>query len=183
MLYPVVDFNQTHGQLIGTFLLPNDTPIRGANIWAKDNNGNVYSIVSDYLKQNTGLFNLRLPPGFYTLHANSINTIFNQGSSVGPYAEDQFGLSFQDPAASIGDVTLMDATGTTPVTFNVTAGSSIEIKFYSDGTGTYTTDKEITDPTVIVGTTSSGGGGGSMNPIISLLLPAIFLLRRRLSGS
>ena len=180
MLYPVADLNQVHGQLIGKFLLPDETPIRGANIWVEDSNGNAYSIVSDYLQQNTGLFNLLLPPGNYTLHANSINKIFNQGSSIGPYADDQLGLSFQDPAASIGDVTLLDGTGR-PVVFNVTAGSSIEVTFYSDGTGTYTSDKAITDPTVVIGTTPSGGGG-VLNPLTLLLLPALTLLRRRISG-
>jgi hypothetical protein len=166
--------------LIGNFLLPDDTPIRGANIWVEDDNGNVYSIVSDYLQQNTGLFNLLLPPGNYTLHANSINLIFNQGSSVGPYADDQYGLSFQDPAASIGDVTLVDETGT-PVILNVIAGNSIDINFYSDGSGTFMSDKVITDPTLVAPTTTSGGGG-SLTPFIYLLLPALFRLRRTKSG-
>ena len=178
MLYPVTDFNQTQGQLIGKFLLPDDTPIRGANIWVEDENGNVYSIVSDYLKQNTGLFNLLLPPGNYTLHANSINLIFNQGSSIGPYADDQYGLSFQYPAASIGDVTLINENGT-PVVLNLTAGNAIDIAFYSDGTGTFMSDKVITDPTLVAPTTSAGGGG-TLNPFLALLIPALVLSRRRL---
>ena len=181
MLYPVTDFDQTHGQLIGTFLLPDDTPILGANIWVEDSDGNTYSVVSDYLKQNTGLFNLLLPPGEYTLHANSINTIFNQNSSVGPYTDDQDGLSFQDPAASIGHVTLMDDTGTNPVILNVTAGSSIDIKFYSDGTGAFASDKVITDPTMVNGATPSSGGG-VLNPLTVLLIPVLVLFRRRPSG-
>lgn len=179
MLYPAADFNQTHGQIIGTFLLPDGTPVRGANIWVEEENGDVYSMVSDYLKENTGLFNLRLPPGKYTLHANSINNVFFDSSSVGPYADDQYGLSFQDPAASIGDVTLMDNTGTTAVVFNVTADSSIDITFYSDGTGTYTSGKAITDPTVVNSFTPSGGGG-ILNPFVALLIPALVLSRRRL---
>ena len=99
ILYPVTNLNQLYGQLSGTFETTGGAAILGANLWVEDTTGgNVYSIVSDYLKQGTGFFSLMLPPGTYILHANSINDEFTQGSSVGPYAETMFDFSFLPPA-------------------------------------------------------------------------------------
>ena len=86
-LYPTANFGSTYGQLNGTFTTAAGTPIRGANIWAREiSTGKVYSIVSDFLTQGNGYFRLYLPAGTYTLNAESIATNFTGGSSVGPYA-------------------------------------------------------------------------------------------------
>lgn len=86
-LYPDPSLATVYGQLSGTFIQADGTPIQGANIWAKENTtSKVYSVVSDYLMQGTGYFKLRLPAGTYTLHAEAIQTNFNGGSGVGPFS-------------------------------------------------------------------------------------------------
>ena len=64
-----------------------------------------------------------LPPGSYTLHANSVNDEFYSGSSVGPYARTPTDLSFQAPASTIGAVDF-DAGGTTASDFEPDGGQS-----------------------------------------------------------
>ena len=87
-LYPTDQiYNNNFGILQGNFVDESGYAILGANIWAENTaTGEAISIVSDYLKQGNGFYKLYLPPGNYTLHANSINELFNGGSSVGPYA-------------------------------------------------------------------------------------------------
>ena len=102
-LYPGATLDSVYGQLTGSFIQANGTPIRGANIWAKEVSTNkVFSFVSDYLIQNTGYFKLLLPPGSYTLHAEVIQTEFTAGSSIGPYSDTSSGLSFQPPLYNNG---------------------------------------------------------------------------------
>ena len=97
-LYPTTDINTHFGTLQGRFVDDIGLPILGANIWVEDTvTGETYSIVSDYLTQNNGFYKMLLPAGNYTLHANSINPLFNGGSGVGPYAYDLNDLSFQPP--------------------------------------------------------------------------------------
>lgn len=97
-LYPTVDINDNFGILEGRFVDNNNTAILGANIWAENTiTGETYSIVSDYLLQNTGYYKLLLPAGDYILHANSINTEFFDISAVGPYASSTSDISFSDP--------------------------------------------------------------------------------------
>jgi hypothetical protein len=85
-LYPDASVDSNYGILSGFITDKFGNAVLGANIWAKHNDGRTFSIVSDYLKQATGFYELLLPPGNYELHANTINTAFNDGSSIGPYA-------------------------------------------------------------------------------------------------
>jgi hypothetical protein len=138
-LYPGA-LSGTYGTLTGYFRQADGvTPVRGANIWARDvsNSSRVFSIVSDYLKQGNGYFSLLLPPGTYTLHAEAIASDFESGSSVGPYSESYpSSVSFQAPmyvnGSPIPGVTLG---GSTPTRFTITAGCAANATFRLDGGG------------------------------------------------
>jgi Matrixin len=132
-LYPDTTVATAYGTLTGTFVTVTGTPVRGANIWAQSASGQTFSVVSDYLVQGTGFFKLLLTPGVYTLHAEAIDLSFTGGSSVGPYADDSTGASFQPPLYS----------GTTPMagvtmspTITVTAGCAGTVTFLLSGVGT-----------------------------------------------
>jgi hypothetical protein len=186
MLYPETDFFQRQGQLIGKFITTDGDAVKGANLWLQNTaTGEVYSIVSDYLKQCTGFFALMLPPGNYTLHANSINDEFWGGSSVGPYAFNSFDLSFQPPASTIGSVDF-DAGGTPPAILNLEAGKSVDVVFRTDGSGSVTMNEtqvdlvqiyNSTEACAVTSATSSSSGSGSPSPLLLLALLSIPALR------
>lgn len=156
-LYPANSIDAQFGQLQGHFVDTSDNAILGANLWVENTStGDTYSIVSDYLKQNNGFFSLRLPPGNYTLHANSINPIFTGASSVGPYALNAGGASFQSPHP-ITAVTYMRDTAS-PIALAVSLGLSTNVEFVIDGTGTDTAGNPITNPNTSLTGSSSGGG-------------------------
>ena len=136
-LYPDATLNSGYGQLTGSFVQVNGTPIRGANIWAKEVSTNkVFSVVSDYLIQNTGYFKLLLPPGSYTLQAEVIQTDFTAGSSIGPYSETSSGFSFQSPLYNNGvPIAPIVLGGSSPSQFVITAGCVASATFKLDGTG------------------------------------------------
>jgi len=97
-LYPSTDFNNNFGILQGRFVDDTNRAILGANIWVENMvTGETVSIVSDYLTQGTGFYKLHLPEGNYTMHVNSINTLFYGGSGVGPYSLNEGDISFIDP--------------------------------------------------------------------------------------
>ncbi|PCI09308.1 MAG: hypothetical protein COB77_00370 [Gammaproteobacteria bacterium] len=97
-LYPSVDINNNLGILQGNLVNLTGDAILGANVFVTNNTtGETVSIVSDYLRQQTGFYKLYLPADNYTLHANSINTLFNGGSSIGPYANSILDTSFITP--------------------------------------------------------------------------------------
>lgn len=139
-LYPGSAVSGAYGTLSGNFRMADGvTPIRGANIWARDtaNGSRVFSVVSDYLMQDNGFFRMLLPPGTYTLHAEAIASDFEQGSSVGPYSDAYpTSLSFQAPlyvnGAPMAPRTLGNASPT-PIT--ITAGCAATASFRIDGTG------------------------------------------------
>jgi hypothetical protein len=137
-LYPDVSVASVYGQLTGNFTQANGTPINGANLWVQETStGKLYSIVSDYLKQNTGYFKLLLPPGTYTLHAEAIQTSFSGASSVGPYAKVYpTDASFQPPLY-VGGVAMAPVTlgGGSPIPIVIVAGCSAAATFRFDGTG------------------------------------------------
>jgi hypothetical protein len=148
-LYPDTNVAATYGTLRGTFTLADTlTPIRGANIWARNvANGKVFSAVSDFLMLNSGSFSLLLPPGTYTLHAEAIHANFNAGSRVGPYSRNSTDLSFQAPLYN-------GATAMAPLTLGVSnaveipilAGCVDNVAFRLDGTGLVSGDCGDTIP-------------------------------------
>ncbi len=133
-LYPAVNLNDNFGVLQGRFVNESGNPILGANIWVENIvSGETYSIVSDYLRQGTGYYKLLLPEGTYTLHANSINTLFYSGSGVGPYAETTTDISFTDPHP-ITQVNYLGTNESNEEVITVAAGQNIDINFSSLGT-------------------------------------------------
>ena len=190
MLYPHADFFQQYGQLTGRFLTTDDAVVKGANLWVQNTaTGDVYSVVSDYLMQCTGFFALMLPPGSYTLHANSVNDEFYSGSSVGPYALTPTDLSFQAPASTIGAVDF-DAGGPPPAILNLAAGKAVDVEFRTDGSGTMTssdTQVNFVDiynsvsacSTPSIPTVSSSGDSGSGSPSLPWLAAMLCILAMR----
>ena len=172
-LYPDATLGSVYGQLTGTFTQVGGTPIRGANLWAKETTTNkLYSIVSDYLLQTTGYFKLLLPAGTYTLSAEAIQTNFTGGSSVGPYSEVYpTDLSFQPPLYVSGTpMTPVTLGNGTPVQIVITAGCAAIATFKFDGTGSVNAgDCGATVPTVVTNAASSVAAGsatlnGTVNP-------------------
>jgi hypothetical protein len=132
-LYPATNINANFGILEGRFVNDAGRAILGANIWAENiKSGETYSIVSDYLKQGSGYYKLYLPAGTYTLHANSINTLFYGGSGIGPYSEYTTSVSFQDPHP-IAQVNYLGDTDSNIEIITILDNQSIEINFSSSG--------------------------------------------------
>lgn len=132
-LYPDSNVNSSFGILQGRFADDSGNAVLGANIWAEDiTTGAIYSIVSDYLKQGTGFYKLLLPAGSYTLHANSINPIFNGGSGIGPYALSIFDLSFISPHP-IAEVTYQDAVDGNDKVVTISTDQTVTINFSITG--------------------------------------------------
>jgi hypothetical protein len=97
-LYPEGIINDQYGILQGRFVDADGNAILGANIWANNvTSGDSISVISDYLVQANGYYKLYLPPGDYTLHANSVNDNFFGASGIGPYASNTSDISFQPP--------------------------------------------------------------------------------------
>lgn len=139
-LYPSADINNNFGILQGRFVDENNTAVLGANIWAENTvTGETLSIVSDYLTQGTGFYKLHLPAGNYTLHANSINTLFNGGSGVGPYSSDIFDISFQEPHP-ITEVTYQGDTAGSDEVITIVNGQTHIIDFALDGRSAFIAD-------------------------------------------
>ena len=133
-LYPT-GINAAYGTLSGVFTQVNATAILGANIWARETTtGKVYSNVSDFLREGTGFYRMLLPPGTYTLNAESIQTNFTAGSSVGPFAANSSSISFLAPHP----ITPVAFQGSTPGQVNnikIIAGCAANITFRLDGSG------------------------------------------------
>lgn len=171
-LYPGTNINNNFGTLQGRFVDAAGRAILGANIWAENTTtGETISIASDYLAQRTGYYKLYLPAGSYTLHANSINTLFNGGSGIGPYAEDINDLSFTSPHP-ITEVTFQGDTAGSDEIISITNGQSQTVNFAIDG------------KTAIITTSSDSGNDsiadlfGSMSHITLLITAALLMLAR-----
>ena len=150
------------------------TPVRGANLWAAETTtGKVYSVVSDYLKQNTGFFRILLPAGTYTLHAEAVQSNFIGASSVGPYAELNTDPSFQPPLypAGIGGAPMTPVTlgNATPTTFRIAAGCSATLTFGLNGSGVVGGDCPTFPGTLqfTAATTTVGESAGSVTVSVS----------------
>ena len=172
-LYPNASTSSSFGTLQGRFVDANGKAILGANIWAENTvNGNAISIASDYLTQKTGFYKLSLPAGSYTLHANSINTLFNGGSGIGPYTQDITDLSFVSPHP-ITSVTFQGDTAGSDEIINITVGQTKTIDFAIDG------------QTAVIASSSDDGNDsiadlfGSMSHV-TLLMTAFLLMLGRL---
>jgi len=173
MLYPNTS-NNNYGTLQGRFVDASGNAILGANIWAENTTtGEIVSIVSDYLTQRTGFYKLYLPAGSYTLHANSINTLFNGGSGIGPYASDINDRSFTCPHP-IPEVTFQDQNTGSNAILTITNGQSQTIDF--------TIDEKTTVLSVCDNNDSNNGSSsdlfGSMSHITLLTSAALLLLGR-----
>ena len=170
-LYPSADFNNNFGTLQGRFVDEANRAILGANIWVKNTvTGDTVSIVSDYLTQKTGFYKLPLPAGNYTLHANSINTLFNGGSGIGPYTLDINDISFQDPHP-ITEVTFQGDSAGSDEIITITNNQTQIIDFSSDG------------KTAIIGTADDGDDSiadlfGAASHITLLMLFSLLIAHR-----
>ena len=180
MLYPESDYFERQGQLTGRLVTPEGFSVRGANVWLENTStGDVYSVVSDYLRQGTGFFALMLPPGSYTLHANSINSEFYGGSSVGPYAWTPTDFSFLPPASTIGSV-VFAADGPPPAIVTLAAGESVNVEFRTDGSGSINASDTQVDLIPDTLTSDDGGGGSPSLPLLATLLgiPALRIITK-----
>ncbi len=178
-LYPAANFDTRFGIIEGRFVDNDGDPILGANIWAENTaTGDVVSIVSDYLLEGTGFYRLHLTPGTYTLHANSINPLFNGGSSIGPYSLSVSGRSFTDPhpiadvtlQAEVAGVEMISIIADQTVTLNLSvAGNSVELGKSSGGGGGSGGGSG----------SGSGSGSGTISSLVSLLLLSLLVVVRR----
>lgn len=96
-LYPTPDFQATTGTIRGRILRRSGAPFQGANVVAAPallgNDGtytesreNIVSVVSDFLEQNTGEFELPgLAPGAYYVYIDRLDDGFTGPSGVGPF--------------------------------------------------------------------------------------------------
>ncbi len=166
-LYPAANINDNFGILQGNFVDESGYAILGANIWAENTTtGEAISIVSDYLKEGNGFYKMHLPPGNYTLHANSINELFNGGSSVGPYAWDLSDKSFVAPHP-IPEVTYQGETQGNASIITITSNQTVNIVFSITGN-----DAVLINP-------PAESSGSSRTSYITLLLLLSFLLLAR----
>jgi hypothetical protein len=178
-LYPNASTDNAFGTLQGRLVDASGSAILGANVWAENTTtGEVISIASDYLAQGTGLYKLYLPAGSYTLHANSINTLFNGGSAIGPYAKDINDRSFTSPHP-ITEVTFQGDTPGNDKIISVATNQTQTVDFASDG-----------KTAVITSNSSSSSSNdsiadlfGSMSHITLLMTASLLLLGRLRSRS
>ena len=153
-LYPETNVNDNFGILEGRFTDASGNAILGANMWAENTStAEAYSIVSDYLKQGTGYYKLLLPAGSYTLHANSINPIFNGGSSIGPYAFSIFDASFTSPHP-ISEVVYQGEVESNGEVITITTGQSVNISFSLAGLAVTASPDENDNVSDLFGATS-----------------------------
>lgn len=174
-LYPAAIFNNNFGTLTGRFLDDAGNAILGANIWViNTTTGESLSVVSDYLMQNTGFYKLFLPAGNYTLHANSINSEFSEGSGVGPYTTSIFDLSFIAPHPITPPVTYQDDAGGDAV-ITISVNQTINIDFNTNGA-------VVTPPNSADDGDSFSDLFGATSPLMLILFLLPLTMGRRLSN-
>jgi hypothetical protein len=173
-LYPATNINDNFGILQGRFVDESGSALLGANIWAENiATGETYSIVSDYLKQGTGFYRLYLPAGNYTLHANSINPEFNDGSSIGPYAKELTDASFISPHP-IEEVIYQGETDSGVEVITMSVNQTMEINFSSTG-------QFVVLPELLPEADTTSGSGGTTSHITLLFLLSLLLSGRCLA--
>ena len=167
-LYPAANINDNFGILQGNFVDESGYAILGANIWAENiTTGQAISTVSDYLKQGNGFYKMYLPPGNYTLHANSINLLFYEGSSIGPYATSESDISFVSPHP-IPEVTYQGTTQGNAAIITITSNQTLTVVFSITGN----------DAVFINPPAESSSSSGKTSYITLLLLLSFLLLAR-----
>lgn len=172
-LYPATDINDNFGILQGRFVDESGKPILGANIWLENTvTDEHYSIVSDYLEQGTGFYKIYLPAGTYTLHANSINTEFNGGSGIGPYASSITDISFIDPHP-ITDVTYQGESEGSDEIITIAVNQTLNINFSSNGKSIVISSGDDDD--------SLSDLFGATSHLTLLVLISLLIIRRQLS--
>ncbi|MBL4711482.1 MAG: hypothetical protein JKX75_03100 [Gammaproteobacteria bacterium] len=177
-LYPAADIDNNLGILQGNLVNLAGDAILGANVFAvKTTTGEAVSSVSDYLLQDTGFYKLYLPAGNYKLHANSINTLFNGGSSIGPYADTILSESFTTPHP-ITETIYQDAVTNDDAIITIVSNQTVAFNFVLDVTVNEVDNTNNTD---------TGGSGGGSNKILGapsfitlLLLLGLLATTRRL---
>ncbi len=168
-LYPTTNIDDSLGVIEGRFVDEKGKAILGANIWAENTTtGDAVSIISDYLTQDNGFYKLYIKPGNYTLHANSINRLFNDGSGIGPYALSLSDKSFIAPHP-LTKVTLKAENDESDAIITVLAGQTLIINLSSTGNSVILND--------------SSSGGSALSYIATLLLLSLMLTARQFSQS
>jgi len=172
-LYPEPDINDSFGVLQGLFVDTEGAPVLGANLWLQNiSNGNVYSVVSDFLLQGNGFYRIFLPAGNYTLHANSINTEFNGGSSIGPYTRDINDISFQDPNP-ITEISYKDDAGNEAI-ITINSNETKTINFNMNGDDVVLNNNTDEDDSI-------SDLFGATSPFSLLILVTAFAVMRRIT--
>ena len=172
-LYPATDIDASLGILQGVFVDETGNAILGANIWVEDmTTGKTYSIISDYLTQDTGFYRLRLPAGNYTLHANSLNTEFVDVSNVGPYASTPNDRSFTSPHP-ITAVTYQGTTVGSDEAITISANNTVTINFSITGNDAVINSNQAED-----GDDSIADLFGSMSHMTLLAMAVLLMLAR-----
>ena len=185
-MYPSAEITQQYGAINGRFLNTDGSAILGANIWAENTiTGEIISTVSDYLKEGNGAYRLIAPAGQYTLHANSINPLFNAGSGIGPYTSNAFDLSFKAPHPIVPVGYQGNTAGNNEI-ITVNNNGLSTINFIADGSGTSTPVVSNALSSVLFSAistasapSSGSSGGGTLSPLSVLFLALSLLVVRR----
>ncbi len=187
-LYPAANFHQKFGEINGFFTDAAGKAIIGANIWAENTNtGEAVSTVSDYLQNNNGFYQLFVPAGNYTLHADAINSEFNGGSGIGPYSTGPTDKSFQPPINSVIGISYQADTPGNDAIISVSNGQTIRINFDINGANVNPVQNNRGSGNLLSslpGSTPAAkskntGSGGSMAPLTLLFIMLALLYNRR----
>ncbi len=183
-LYPAANFHQQFGEINGFFTDAAGKAIIGANIWAENTKtGEAISTISDYLQNNNGFYQLFVPAGNYTLHANAINSEFNGGSGIGPYSTGPTDKSFQPPVSTISRINYQANTPGNDTIISVSNGQTIQINFDINGASVNPMQNNRGSGNLLsslpASTSKNTGSGGSMAPLTLLFIIVVLLYNRR----
>ena len=161
LLYAASNVNTVYGKIEGTVTWESGQPVLGANVVAVkigDEDMSQFSSISDYYRQNNGIFEMYVTPGDYKLFIEPINQSFTGGSSVGPYADDLNQPSFVNPVTKEyynGEDESADETDLNDfVEISVTAGETVsDIDFIAEGGGSSRFTTTIPGSTTSITTT------------------------------
>jgi len=181
-LYPAANFHQKFGEINGFFTDAAGRAIIGANIWAENTNtGEAVSTISDYLKNNNGFYQLFVPAGNYTLHADAINSEFNGGSGIGPYSTGPTDKSFQPPVSAMTGIGYHADTPGNDAIISVSNGQTIRINFDINGAIINPVQNNRGSGNLLspLPASANAGSGGSMAPLTLLFIMIALVYSRR----